>query len=118
MISRRVSQLSCHGIALASPRPHRRQFTISVTLTAACPLVLGIRYERARSLPLMKTLNSDSENTEWSPMTKSRKEWPLTPEAALESLEAFVVRARRIEAHSLVRSGEVGKLVCVNDNLP
>lgn len=110
MISRRVSQLSCHGIALASPRPHRRQFTISVTLTAACPLVLGIRYERARSLPLMKTLNSDSENTERSPMTKSRKEWPLTPEAALESLEAFVVRARRIEAHSLVRSGEVGKL--------
>lgn len=43
-------------------------------------------------------------------MAKLKKEWPLTPEAALESLEAFVVRARRIEAHSLVKSGEVDKL--------
>lgn len=43
-------------------------------------------------------------------MTKPKKEWPLTPEVARESLEAFVVRARRVEAHSLVKSGEIDKL--------
>ncbi|MBE5024200.1 hypothetical protein INF26_04955 [Olsenella sp. DSM 107455] len=43
-------------------------------------------------------------------MTNHKIEWPLTHEAALESLEAFVMRARRVEAHSLVKSSKIYKL--------
>lgn len=47
---------------------------------------------------------------ERSRMTKPKKEWLLTPEVARKSLENYVVRARRVEAHSLVKSGEVDRL--------
>ena len=64
----------------------------------------------ARSSIMGRQLNSNVEIIERSRMTKPRKEWLLTPEVARKSLENFVVRARRVEAHSLVKSGEVDRL--------
>lgn len=43
-------------------------------------------------------------------MSKNRNKEPLSPETAAPIVEAFIIRARRIQSHSMVQSGAVRKL--------